>query len=252
MKTTPILMLLFFIAFYSCQKELGTTSDNTTPQNEEKVEEYLTEENFRLGPVVMFTKNNEITDTNIIKKYLQDHSRTTFFQFSGSQQATYVYRVKISSLGKDSMQYEWPARPGEYFTPYKPLETLSKSDTQVLVKATDSLTLRYSGNPLLHSDTVYQNAFKVLPSEMVCGIKVEGSLQTYECKGRQIIPVNIRNNEMYIPFFTFFHVDLSRPTGGSSRLVGDIRNIFDPKVRSFMYANDTIVYQGKELKLIKQ
>lgn len=259
MKTASALLLLLFIAFYSCQKEPDTTPTAATSQNEEKVEEYETEPNFRLGPIIMFTKNNEITDTNFIKKYLQNHStfarNDTFFHLSTLHPATSIYKVKMSSLGKDSIRHKWTGVVGvpSPFTPYKPFEIMSKSDTQLLIKTSDSTGFGYLSNPLSHSDTIYQKLYKLLPTEVVCGKKGDPPFERYVCLGRQIIPVNIRNEELYIQLLTFLHVDLNQPQGGSFiRLIFDNTNLFDPKVRSYMYANDTIVYQSKELKLIKQ
>lgn len=234
-------LLKFFILFLitSCSKE-----------NEENAffidHTFQTENSASVGPVRVFTRNGEITDTVFIREFIIRNTTgsglTNYFLFN-----THIQQVDPTQSLKITIRENNTARIERYFlfapTPMEihEAEFTYLSPSELLFIEKDTVVSSFFSNQYCWDMALY-NILKPFP-QRICAPAGTG----YEtCRWRHSFSLEISGQQLMLPMVLSMAVN-----GGNCITTGnrDQWKSFNPAIISTLQANDTIAFQAKKVLL---
>ena len=203
-----------------------------------------------VNPPRLYTRNGEITDPLIVRKYIDrysNHFSINVFEFNnGTQLLDSALYFKIHFRENNTARIE-------RFPPYPPgvpssLENheasfYNTSPDQLLISEIDSLVMTL---PVSHCNDLIKNSISYYPYYNCIPI---GS--NLSCKWKNTFPVKISENQLSLPMIILL-TSSGDPltTGGCAYIMHkDILNTFNLTVLNTLLPTDTIALQTKEVIL---
>lgn len=200
---------------------------------------YRSGNTLTVNTVLMYTKGGQITDTSRIRIYLQQQVLFDLFLWKTSSES---YRGKEMILDLTTDKYvsvTIGSDKGQY-------EILEKADAGWILASTDSIS--YFKEPPAPGDCSDFNGVnpqrKLMPEKC---IPVSGPGSSELCKRRTVLPVNTRDRNPYIPFFSI----RIQKSSGCSYFIPNEANNFNDYLTTALQTGDTLLVQTKELPLTK-
>lgn len=198
----------------------------------------------------MFTANGEVTDMEIIRKYLEKKGANRF-NFN-----------RISSFTPDFMTLTFIENNEVIVkTPFSNTvksELIKRTATELLIAYPDSMRIYTSGGliPKTHNrcDTLSRALQNIDPPRVHYRFSYAAGMRDFYTF-RPMFKVRIKNNRLFLPLISY--VVSSEPKTPVSyyycyQTTMESHNSFNSNVIGQLQTGDTIVYQEKEVAFIKQ
>lgn len=235
MKRNIFTLLTISAILFACRK------DNTSLQLTGK---YQSDANGSIGEVFMYSGQGRVTDVAVIRNFLQMCENESAFIFDQNLYPVGDDGPLIFTIASDNkVTISSPIYPEP-----KHAEITGQSSASLLVSLIDSTHRFVSGNG--RCEELYEAIKMVNPEKKYTWLSSTGYNSFYTF--RPTFPIEIINGQLILPMTTF----LVRPSEGNTfaclHRISNEWNIFNPAIINELTATDTIVYQTKRIKLIKQ
>ena len=197
----------------------------------------------KVYPPVMITKQGQVTDLGIIKNFLQFRGLQGNFIFDSSsiQVLGNVLTLTIDQNNKVSILKDSS-------TSMVAGEIINQTSTQIVIAGNDSVEGTVPSYYSSRCDTL--NITSVIPPKTYYILPV-GTYNSFS-KYRPMFPVEIKNQSLVLPLLK----SVVSCYNGSSKFCSDYTveqwNIFNPSIVAQLQTGDTILYQAKDVTLLKQ
>lgn len=227
----------FFITclfLYSCKKD----KESTEYTNFVLEGTYTSDSIYTIETPIMYIRNGQITNPQIINAYLSRKSAVSFFTNTSTE--IYIPKIKLNfdTEGKVIITDENNPLPGSYIT-----KITEKTNAQIILRARDTSFINYNNTSAC--DIIALAILRPNPTYFC---------QTFQCFGQTEFPLLIINNNLIIPYVTYLvnnNPPNSLPQGSLEcfRVRTNNWSTFNELVLNQLTNNDTIVIQRKFNKL---
>lgn len=243
MKQRNILMLIVFSILISCKE------DESLFQIEGLYKSFI---NANVTPVIMYTKQGQVTSSTTIQDFLKRRGRLDAFILNSSSTSVtpnlLTLMIKQNNMATISTDYSITPLQGEI---------INQTSSELVIALMDSVRFSVLNGginimSMNRCDTLGTAIISIKTPKTYYPLSASTGVSSYY-KLRQRFPIGIKNGQLFLPLMTSF-ISASNASGNRycSSNLGDQWNSFNLNATGQLNTGDTIVYQIKEVLLLKQ
>lgn len=230
MKRHVLTLFVLFSFLFACKKD-----KSNAPLKLEGT--YKSESKVTLSNPIMLTVHGTTTNQSVIEKYIKEKGMERFFSFDKYENTTTPDNVEITFNEDSSVNIK------QFYGQVISAQLTFQNTGGVLITHKNSVNLSSNDNGSKCS----------ILSENIRKVKPEKELIPFH-GGYLIKPVfllEIKGQEIYIPIISYISNSYKEDEKWCVQTVGNTWNVFNPEVSQLLQTADTIVYQQKHVRLIK-
>jgi hypothetical protein len=239
MKQKKIFLLAIIVALISCKKN----DDSFQIEGQ-----YKSNTNGIVTPVMMYTKQGQVTSSTTIQDFLQRKGVSSAFIFNSSSTSitANMLTLTITQNNMATILTSFSSSPMQG-------EIVNQTSSELVIAQMDSvqsLIPNGSSNIASRCDTLSMAIKNINPAKKYYPLPSSSGYNGYY-KFRPMFPVEIKNRQLILPLMT----SLVSASSGNSYCLNSVRdewNTFNSNIIGQLQTGDTIIYQIKEVQLLKQ
>jgi hypothetical protein len=232
---TRFLILILLLTLNSCKKnDIQIIPDGT----------YESNGTIQTDPLILYTANGEISDTNFIHDFIVRRSLSGRFQEKTGSGTTSTIQVSLLISGKTAI------RKGDANNAAINYNIVDKSNNMVLLVQQDTIKIGRASAGNVSCDNIFMKVRQYPPAYTCESYPIAGGNVSY-CLGQQQWPLIKNENELVIPLISYYYSSYGDNFScGVSEIY--LTDFFNKNFLSELVDPDTLVVQTSTLYLIRK